>query len=25
VAWLTPRLWKERYAENPLRSAIDRR
>jgi transposase len=25
VAWLTPRLWKERYAENPLRSEIDRR
>jgi transposase len=24
VAWLTPRLWKERYAENPLRSEIDR-
>ncbi len=25
VAWLTPRLWKERFAENPLRSEIDRR
>lgn len=25
VAWLTPRLWKERYAENPMRSEIDRR
>jgi len=25
VARLTPRLWKERYAENPLRSEIDRR
>jgi transposase len=25
VAWLTPRLWKDRYAENPLRSEIDRR
>jgi hypothetical protein len=25
VAWLTPRLWKERYAENPLQSEIDRR
>ena len=24
VAWLTPRLWKERFAENPLRSDIDR-
>lgn len=24
VEWLTPRLWKERYAENPLRSEIDR-
>jgi len=25
VKWLTPRLWKERFAENPLRSEIDRR
>jgi transposase len=25
VALLTPRLWKERFAENPLRSEIDRR
>lgn len=24
VAALTPRLWKERFAENPMRSAIDR-
>jgi hypothetical protein len=25
VALLTPRLWKEQFAENPLRSEIDRR
>lgn len=25
VALLTSRLWKEHYAENPLRSEIDRR
>lgn len=25
VAWLTPRLWKERYAAEPMRSEIDRR
>ena len=25
VAWLTPRLWKKRYAEAPLRWEIDRR
>jgi transposase len=24
VDWLTPRLWKERFAENPMRSDIDR-
>jgi hypothetical protein len=24
VAALTPRLWKERFAQQPLRSAIDR-
>jgi hypothetical protein len=24
VAWLTPRLWKERFAENPMGSDIDR-
>ena len=24
VEWLTPRLWKERFAGNPLRSDIDR-
>ena len=24
VEWLTPRLWKERFAADPLQSAIDR-
>jgi transposase len=24
VEWLTPRLWKQRFAENPMRSDIDR-
>lgn len=24
VEWLTPRLWRERYAADPMRSAIDR-
>lgn len=24
VGWITPRLWKERFAENPLRSDLDR-
>ena len=24
VEWLTPRLWKERFAANPLRSDLDR-